>query len=105
MSSFWPVAAFRFQNARISLESSAPKCRFLQNTVACLQKSMGFHHKQGILSTQNLADMFAIRKSCGNGPQNVKKRPAKIGKDQKGPHKRGIHDQGDFWKFPLETTV
>ena len=29
----------------------------------------------------------------------------KLGKDQKGLHKRGIHDQGDFWKFPLETTV
>ena len=28
-----------------------------------------------------------------------------VGKDQKGPHKRGIHDQGDFWKFPLETSV
>ena len=28
-----------------------------------------------------------------------------FGKGQKGPHKRGIHDQGDFWKFPLETTV
>ena len=28
-----------------------------------------------------------------------------FGKDQKGPHKRGIHDQGDFWKFLLETTV
>ena len=25
--------------------------------------------------------------------------------DQKGLHKRGIHDQGDFWKFPLETTL
>ena len=25
--------------------------------------------------------------------------------DQKGLHKRGIHDQGDFWNFPLETTV
>ena len=30
---------------------------------------------------------------------------ASIGKGQKGLHKRGIHDQGDFWKFPLETTV
>ena len=28
-----------------------------------------------------------------------------LGKDPKGPHKRGIHDQGGFWKFPLETTV
>ena len=28
-----------------------------------------------------------------------------IGKDQKGLHKRGTHDQGDFWKFPLEITV
>ena len=28
-----------------------------------------------------------------------------FGKDQKGLHKRGIHDQGDFWKFPLETAV
>ena len=28
-----------------------------------------------------------------------------IGKDQKGLHKRGIHDQGDFCKFPLQTTV
>ena len=28
-----------------------------------------------------------------------------IGKDQKGLQKRGIHDQGDLWKFPLETTV
>ena len=30
---------------------------------------------------------------------------AKLGNDQKGLHRRGIHDQGDFWKFPLETTV
>ena len=30
---------------------------------------------------------------------------ATLGKDQKGLHKRGIHDQGDFWKFLLETTV
>ena len=28
-----------------------------------------------------------------------------VGKDQKGLHKRDIHDQGDFWTFPLETTV
>ena len=27
------------------------------------------------------------------------------GKDQKGFHKRGIHDQGDFYKSLLETTV
>ena len=38
-------------------------------------------------------------------PEKTAKTPEKIGKDQKGPHKRGIHDQGDFWKFPLETTV
>ena len=24
--------------------------------------------------------------------------------DPKGFHRRGIHDQGDFWKFLLETT-
>ena len=29
----------------------------------------------------------------------------KLGKGHKGFHKRGIHDQGDFWKFLLETTV
>ena len=28
-----------------------------------------------------------------------------FGKGQKGFHKRGIHDQGDFWKNLLETTV
>ena len=28
-----------------------------------------------------------------------------FGKDQKGIYKRGIHDQGDFWKFLLETAV
>ena len=28
-----------------------------------------------------------------------------LGKDQKGLRKRGIHDQGDFWTFLLETTV
>ena len=31
--------------------------------------------------------------------------PAILGKDQKGLHKRGIHDQGDFWQCPLEATV
>ena len=35
--------------------------------------------------------------------KNSKK--SRIGKDQKGVHKRGIHDQGDFWKFLSETTV
>ena len=28
-----------------------------------------------------------------------------FGKDQKGIYRRGIHDQGDFWKFLLETAV
>ena len=28
-----------------------------------------------------------------------------FGKDQKGIYKRGIHDQGDFWKFLLEIAV
>ena len=28
-----------------------------------------------------------------------------IGEDQKGIYKRGIHDQGDFWKFLLEVAV
>ena len=28
-----------------------------------------------------------------------------LGKDQKGIYKRGIHDQGDFWKFLLEIAV
>ena len=38
-------------------------------------------------------------------PMVLSDRKTKFGKDQKGLHKRGIHDQGDFWKFPLETTV
>ena len=35
----------------------------------------------------------------------IKRTKPFVGKDQKGLHKRGIHDRGDFWKFPLETTV
>ena len=38
-------------------------------------------------------------------PAVLFRKQTKGAKDQKGTYKRGIHDQGDFWKFLLEIAV
>ena len=40
--------------------------------------------------------------SCGD---EIPLPPVKLSKDQKGLHKRGIHDQGGFLKYLLEAAV
>ena len=61
------------------------------------QKNQGLMHATNAIAEmrRNKLARFRVSRLSGRG----------FRMDQKGPHKRGIHGQGDFWKFPLETSV